>query len=342
MLRLLELLEQRGIGALVVTKMENVRYLCGFTGSSAVALVTPKRRLLFTDGRYSEQAADECPSWELVVCHGDSLEEIARSIPKGATVGFEETASYSFYRKLEGSLSPGSGTEPVSGVVEELRVRKDPEEIMAISQALKCASLGFKAVAPLIAPGAVENDIAARLDYEMRKAGAHGPAFDTVVAGGPRSSRPHARSTDLPLQEGYTVVVDFGAQLDGYRSDITRTLLLGDNQRGKALLEAVGSAMESALEKLEPGVPACEVDAAARLYLDKLGLAPMFVHSLGHGIGLETHERPTLSERSEDKLEPGMVFTVEPGLYLEGTMGIRLEEMVLMTEEGARVLSSAV
>ncbi len=337
--RLRSALDMAGLGCMLVTRMENIRYLSGFTGSSAVALVTPADSVLVTDGRYREQAGKETAGWDICVYTGSMPKAIAGALPGHSRCGFEVSCSFDFYRKLYAEVEV-SRLEPLDGIIEDLRVIKDAGEVSLIRNAVACTAVAYEAVYPLVRPGASERELAAELDYRMTLAGADGPAFDTVVASGHNSSLPHAPLTGRALEGTDTVILDFGACRQGYRSDTTRTLLMPDApERARQVYEAVRGALDNALEALEPGIKASDADAAARDRMGRAGLAEQFSHALGHGVGLETHERPTLSAVSADVLEPGMVFTVEPGAYIEGFGGVRIEELVLMTEHGPEVLS---
>lgn len=332
-----------GLEAIVVTKIENVRYLSGFSGSSALAVVTPDRKSLVTDGRYREQASVETHGWEIDIYTGDALETVSSKLTGARSVGFEKTATCDFHERLTGALSGEVELVPTSNLVEDLRAVKDEGEVELIREAVGMAGRAFEEVLPFVRGGVSERELAAELDYRMVKAGADGRAFDTVVASGPNSSLPHAGITDRRLRDGDLLVVDFGAVRLGYNSDNTRTLVVGGpDRRQREVLDAVRSALDAAIETLRPGVQASDVDAAARACLERAGLAGAFVHSIGHGVGLEVHEKPALSSRSTDKLEPGMVFTVEPGVYIEGWGGVRLEEVVRMTGTVPEVLSSSI
>jgi Xaa-Pro aminopeptidase len=341
--RLRLLFDDAGFDCMLVTKAENVRYLCGFRGSSGAALVTLDESILITDGRYREQASRETTDWDVRIHTSGIAEAVAKMVPRNTRCGFEVTVSFELYRRLVDSAGDSFSLDPVEGAVESLRALKDSGEIQLMKAAIQCASAAFEEASGMFAEGAVERRLAAELDYRMVLAGADGPAFDTVVASGPNSSLPHSPLTDRRLEAGDLVVVDFGAVKDGYRSDTTRTLLINssgtDDVRKSEALSAVKAAREAALEALTPGVKALNVDAAARDRLAELGLVEHFTHSLGHGVGLETHEKPTLSAVSDDTLEPGMVFTIEPGVYIEGLGGVRIEDIVLMTPDGPEILT---
>ena len=333
-------LEEKSLGGLIITKMENVRYLNGFTGSNAAAVATPDDCVLITDGRYREQARKEAQQWETVVYTEDLTKSISSLLEGIESIGFEATASFEFVERLR-QVFPGRSTlQSTRGIVEEMRARKDEQEISLIRQALECAGKASAEVLPLIQPGRTEREIAAELDCKMILFGADGPAFDTVVASGPNSSMPHAGITDRALAEGDLVVIDFGARKDGYCTDTSRTIVLGEpNSKQKHLLDSVKEAGDAALAVLKPGIQASEVDQVARKVIADKGLADNFSHGLGHGVGLEVHEKPTLSTVSKDVLQPGMVLTIEPGIYIEGWGGVRLEELVLMKADGIEVLS---
>jgi len=333
-------LEEESLGGLIITKMENVRYLSGFTGSNAVAVVTSDDCVLITDGRYRDQARIEAPQWETVVYRDDLPKSISSFLEGIESTGFEATASFEFVERLR-QVFPGRSTlQTTRGIVEEMRARKDEQEIELIRQALECAGKAFSETLPLVKPGNTEREIASEIDYRMMLSGADGPAFETVVASGPNSSMPHAGITDRALAEGDLVVIDFGARKDGYCTDTSRTIVLGEpKSQQKHLLGAVEEASDAALAVLKPGIQASEVDQVARKVIADKGLADNFSHGLGHGVGLEVHEKPTLSTVSKDALQPGMVFTIEPGIYVEGWGGVRLEELVLMKADGIEVLS---
>lgn len=334
-------LDERDLDCILVSKIENVRYLTGFSGSSALALVTADRSVLITDPRYAEQAACEAPWWELRVCKSRMTDTVAGELSGIARCGFETSCSFQFHKSLAASVAGRTELVPTESAVEDLRIVKDEGEIELIQASIECAAAGFEAVVKALEPGMTERELAALLDYRMVLAGADAPAFDTVLASGPNASLPHAPLTDRILESGDLVIIDFGASREGYRSDTTRTVTASPGAPGE-LYEVVEGALEAALDRLSPGVRAAEVDAAARDYIAGLGHGERFGHSLGHGVGLETHEAPTLSSRSSDLLEPGMVFTIEPGVYLPGVAGVRLEEMVAMTVRGPVVLSRGI
>lgn len=334
-----ELVAGEGLDCLLLTKPENVTYLTGFTGDSGLAVVTADRAAFVTDKRYAEQAAREIEGWEVLVYERDLPEFLAGLIEGSKAPGVEDSATLGFYNRLRRAAG-GREISEARGLVEELRALKEPSEVLAIRGAVRCASEAWDSLLPMIRPGVTERQLASALDYRMVTAGADKPAFDTIVASGPNSSMPHARVTDRALEEGDLVVVDFGARKEAYCCDVTRTVSVGtpDADRMRAL-DAVRRAWDAAFERIATGVPAAEVDGAAREQLASLGMERHFKHSLGHGVGLEVHERPTLSRLGNDTLEAGMVFTLEPGVYLDGEYGVRHEETVLLAEEGVEILT---
>ncbi len=334
-------LDKVGLECMLVTRIENVRYLTGFQGSNGAVLMTPDAALLMTDGRYREQANRQAPGWDVLIYSGSMVESIEKILPYGARCGFEVTCRYDSYRKLAKTLGE-SRLEPLDGTVEKLRVVKDAGEVRSIKAALGCALKGFAALLEKISPGMSERELAAELDYRMALAGADSPAFDTIVGSGPNSSQPHAPISDRRLEPQDLVMIDFGALKAGYRSDTTRTVCIRtfDKEQEK-VHDTVASAVEAAMEKIAPGIEASAVDAAAREVVAVAGYGERFTHALGHGVGLETHESPTISSVSNDVLEPGMIFTIEPGIYIEGWGGVRIEEMVLITSDGFEILSES-
>lgn len=334
-----ELLARSELGGLAVTRRENVRYLSGFTGENGFAVITGERAVFVTDGRFREQAERELDGWEVLIYKKDLAVAIASCLEGVARAGLEDSATVAFHSRLADALGE-TELEITDALVESLRVRKDPGEIRAIREAIACALTAWDSLLPMLQAGVTERQLAAGLDYRMLTAGADKPAFDTIVASGPNASMPHAGITDRVIEPGDQIIIDFGAMKDGYNCDITRTIALGEpSGRAADIANAVRGAWEAAFAALKPGVAAAEVDAAARDFLKSTGFADEFVHSLGHGVGLDVHEKPALSSLSAETLEPGMVFTIEPGIYLEGEAGARHEEMVLLTREGPVVLS---
>lgn len=341
--QLAEKLRQKKLDALLVTYRANLRYLCGFTGSAGVLVMTPGRRLFFTDGRYREQARWEVQGARVVVSQRSALAAAARALTRlpVRAVGIEsEHMPVAVRDKLKPLLPPKARLRHVAGLIEQQRMVKEPEEIERIRAAVLLASSLFDKVLEWIRPGVAESAIAAELEYAARRQGAQGMSFETIVAGGARSALPHGVASPQPIPNNGFVILDFGVILAGYCSDMTRTLYVGKpTARARRMYKAVREAQQAALEAVGPGVEAGEVDRAARKRLRRTGFARYFTHSTGHGVGLEIHEPPRLARGQREVLRPGMVVTIEPGIYIPGVGGVRIEDTVVVTEAGCEVLT---
>ncbi len=337
--------------AFLITSLPNVRYLCGFTGSSGALAVADHQWAFFTDGRYTEQAKAQVKNASIHVASGAPailaakwiVERIKRR--KSAQIGIEaDHVSLSAEKRIDAELRSSLGRSgfrlvPTSNAVEDLRMRKDSSEIKLIRNAVQLASSIFSQVIRAIRPSLKENDVAAELEYLARRAGAEKMSFDSIVASGPNSALPHARPTNRKIGRGF-VVLDYGVILAGYCSDMTRTIWVGRATGvARQIYAAVLEAQLAAIAAVAPGVEAQAVDGAAREVLRKDKLDKYFTHSLGHGVGLEIHEAPRLAKAQTQKLEPGMVVTIEPGVYIPGKGGVRIEDMVLVTKTGCEVLT---
>jgi Xaa-Pro aminopeptidase len=345
--RLRRPLAEAGCEALLVTKIENVRYLTGFSGSTAMLLVRGGDAILLTDGRYGDQARDELRAngVEAAVEVGrlpaqhEMLRRVLRGVP---TLGLEAAnVSWSAARDFEAMLA-GTRLVPTRGLVETLRRVKDAGELARIERAADIADIALAQVKPRLTEGVTDREFAAELELEMRRRGADGAAFETIVAVGPDGAMPHARPSGRSVEEGELVVIDFGALVEGYRSDMTRTLCVGDpGGRAQELVDAVLAAQRAGVRAVRPGVAAQDVDGASRTMLDEAGLGAAFLHGTGHGVGLEIHEAPAIAPDSADILEEGAVVTVEPGVYVNGLGGVRIEDTVVVTADGARPLTKS-
>ncbi|MBS1863100.1 MAG: aminopeptidase P family protein [Actinobacteria bacterium] len=337
--RLEAALAEQGLDRMLVTDLTNVRYLTGFTGTNGAAICGPDVRIFLTDFRYTERAAAEVSEWECVTLTGDWLGGIAERLT--GKVGFEDDhVSVRSLTKLEGKLP--DGVEPVAagGAVEALRRVKDEGELAAIAEAAKLADAALKATVEDGFVGKAERTVAGAFDARVRAAGGE-PSFDTIVAAGPNGAQPHAEPGPRVIEKGELIVFDMGAKLDGYCSDGTRTYATGDpGEEGRRVYETVLAAQQAALEAIRPGEKGEDVDAAARTVIDEAGHGEHFGHGLGHGVGLDIHEGPRLSLRSDDVLAAGEVVTVEPGIYLAGDLGVRIEDLVVIGDGGLRNLSS--
>jgi Xaa-Pro aminopeptidase len=342
--RLTERLPEVGVDLLMVTSLINVRYLTGFTGSSAIALVGPNTLVFLTDFRYVEQAAAEVdPSFDRRIITQDLVDAVPEALPPGSsTLGFEDShLSVRAYMRLRDRVP--QSTELVAGgdVVESLRAVKEPDEIHRIAEATKLADAAFRRIMERGLVGRTELDVATTLEREMRDLGAQRPSFDSIVAAGPHGALPHAQPRDVEIGRGQLVVIDWGAELDGYCSDCTRTLATGDlDESARQAYDLVHEAQLAGLETVRSGVDGREADSVARAVIDGAGHAEHYGHGLGHGVGLEIHEAPRLSQRSDSVLASGNVVTVEPGVYLPGRFGVRIEDLVVVTETGCNILTS--
>jgi len=342
--RLRASLRHSAADSLLVTSLPNVRYLCGFTGSAGMLLVTPREAVFLTDFRYRIQAAREVRGARPVEYPARAWDAVAAQVRRRRIrrLGFEpQHLTFEAHRSLAERLA-GTELAPLAGAVEELRATKDEGEVVAIRAALRAAAGAFAGVAGRLA-GRTERAAAEELEARMRRRGADGPAFPTILASGPQAALPHARPGGRRIRRGETVIVDFGARRDGYHCDLTRTLLPGGGEeRARRIYRIVAEAQRRAIAAVRPGVPAREVDAAAREVISRAGFGERFGHGTGHGVGLEVHEKPNISSRSEEVLAAGMVFTVEPGIYVEKYGGVRIEDMVLVTPSGCEILSRLV
>jgi Xaa-Pro aminopeptidase len=337
--RLEQQLAERELDRMLVTNLVNVRYLTGFTGTNGACICGNGLRFFLTDFRYTERAEAEVEGWETVTIGGDWLGGIAERL-EGRT-GFEDDQmSVRLLAKLKEKLAEGVEMVPAGGRVEELRRVKDAGELAAIEEAAKLADEVWRWSVERGLTGRSEREVARAAEARIREHGAD-PSFPTIVAAGPNGALPHAEPGEREIGRGELVVFDMGAQLDGYCSDGTRTFATGDpGEEGSAVYEVVREAQEASLQAIKAGVNGEDVDKVARAVIEAAGHGERFGHGLGHGVGLEVHEGPRLSPRADDVLAPGEVVTVEPGIYLPGKLGVRIEDLVIVTEEGLRNLSS--
>lgn len=330
------------IDGLFISFLPNVRYLTGFTGSNAILGLDPDEAVMFTDGRYETQVKlqVDCKSQ---VRKGSTWEAAAAwaNRRKWKTVGIEAARVTVEQRdSIAGMLGHGVDIKPIGRAVEQLRLVKSPAEVEAISHAVQVNSVAYAAALARFRPGMSERDLAAEIDYQMRRAGAEDSAFDTIVASGKNSALPHARPSGAGIETNQLLLIDMGALCEGYASDMTRVVVPGRiSSEARRLYGAVLEAQLAAIDAVKPGVKAVAVDAAARRTLRKHALDNLFKHSTGHGLGLEIHEAPRLGKHERLKLAAGMVITIEPGVYKEGFGGVRIEDTVLVTETGCRILT---
>ncbi len=343
--RLRESIGRKKIHGFLVTDIVNVRYLSGFLGSSGFVFVTAEKSIFVTDFRYREQAERELSGgvdsgWEIVIEKGDRIKVIRALIRRlGVRVlGFESTLSYETY---EGLSKCCVRLKPLRGVPEKLRAVKDGEEIRLIRAAVKRAEDAFLDIKPYIRQGRREKGIALMLEESLKKKGCNRLPFDIIVASGVNSAMPHARPTDKKLSPGDFVVIDWGGEAEGYCSDMTRTLLVGggDLLKKKHIYNAVLEANRAAVSSIVPGAVSRSIDAEARNSIKNAGYGEFFGHGTGHGVGLEVHEMPRITWTRSDAVEENMVFTIEPGIYIEDIGGVRIEDMILVKADGAELLT---
>jgi Xaa-Pro aminopeptidase len=343
-------LDEASIDGLLVTNIVNVRYLTGFNGSAGVLLVGPRRATLVTDGRYRTQAAEQLRDAGLAddveLCVGGTQAQrdalVTAVTGEGmARLGLEaDNVTWAAKRRWAEALAPADMVA-TSALVERLRQVKDAGELARMARAAAIADAALQEVQPMLASGPSEQAVALALDTAMRRRGAEDRAFETIVASGPNAAKPHARPGPRQLVSGDSVVIDFGAVFDGYRSDMTRTFYVGGEPRDvmARLFDVVGRAQSAGLEAVRAGVAASEVDRACRDLIAAEGWAEAFEHGTGHGVGLDIHEAPAVGPGSTAILAPGVVVTVEPGVYLAGIGGVRVEDTVVVTDGGCRPLT---
>ena len=324
-----------------VTTLQNVRYLTGFTGTTGVAFVTANEQFFITDFRYREQATEQCKNFEVIIHQTGVFQELARIIDD---LGLQRIAieademNVATYQQLQSILN--IEMLPTSGLIEKIREVKDASEIKIIRQAIEIADRAFEHILTFIKPGVTEIQVANELDFYMRSLGASGVSFDTIVASGVRSSMPHGVASQKVIESGDLITLDFGCYYEGYVSDMTRTIALGTiDSKLKEIYEIVLRANEIVNENTKAGMTGQQMDALARDYITQKGYGDDFGHSTGHGIGLDIHEGPSISYRNEEPLVVNNIVTNEPGIYLAGLGGVRIEDDLLIKEDGVEILN---
>ncbi len=341
--KLREEMAGRKLDAYLIQDRMDQYWLTGFTGEDGSVLLTPRAVVLLTDGRFDEAADREAPFARKVLRKKRKPEETVKELKraKAKRVGFNRdhmtVGDYDALRKLAGPIK----LVPTESLVTPHRARKDADEVEKLRAAIRVAEQAFQSVRAWLRPGQTEREIAAQLAYEMQKLGAQGETFPAIVAVGANSSLPHYEPGDVKLAENQLLLIDWGARVDWYGSDLTRVVWLGTlSAQMRAVFDVVRAAHDRALEAVRPGIKAKAVDKVAREIIHKAGYGKQFNHGLGHGLGIVAHESPRVAKTSADVLQPGMVITIEPGVYLPGVGGVRLEDDVLVTETGYEVLSS--
>lgn len=331
-------LQRTGADILLITNLSNIRYLSGFTGSEGTLVLSPSAGWFLTDSRYTSQAVAQVQGAQVIEFANrlDSLVSVVKE-SGAASIAFEAGhMSVQAFRDLESRL-PGIRFVPADSELTLLRAVKDAEELKTLARVAEIASQSLLQILPLVKPGAVESELAWALEVAMRERGAEGKSFDFIVASGERGALPHGRASEKRLAAGELVTFDYGALFEGYCSDETATVSLGEpDSRQREVYETVRVAQQLAIEAVRPGVSFKDVDAKARDYIASKGFGQYFGHGLGHGIGIDIHEPPTASPRSTQVIEEGMVFTVEPGIYIPGFGGVRIEDSVVVESDGCR------
>ena len=348
--RVREEMHRRGLDAFIISSLFNIRYLTSFTGSNAVLIITKKSATFLSDVRYKVQAKQEISSGDkrnhprIIITRLGLYEEASkRNLLDGAgRVGFESNQiTYAQYRVLR-KIFPHTSFASTSEIIEEVMLVKEDDEIEMIRRAVKISDRVFREVLKVIRPGVSELEVAAEISYLHKTFGAERDAFETIVASGERSALPHARAGERKLKAGDLLTLDFGCVVNGYNSDITRTVAVGKaSPRAREMYNVVHEAQQEAIDSAKDGMWAKDLDSIARKRIDRLGYGKYFTHSLGHGLGLHIHERPKVSQLSKERLRAGSVITIEPGVYVPDYGGVRIEDDVLLTEQGCIVLNTA-
>lgn len=337
-----EYLERFGVEAIVFLGLPNIRYLAGFTGSDGALILGKEKEWFLTDSRYTTQASLEVAEAGVIEyrikTEGIAALLTAESVKKA---GFEaEQTTVALWQALTEAL-PDVELIPIGAELDDLRIRKDPEELRSLAGSADIASQALLDILDSIRPGVPEREVALALEFAMKRAGAQEKSFDFIVASGPRGALPHGKASDKKIQAGELVTLDFGAIYRGYHSDETVTVAVGTpDNRQKEIYSIVRDAHDKALEAVKPGISLKELDGIARRHIEAKGYGNYFGHGLGHGVGLEVHEKPTVSFRGEQSAWEGMVFTIEPGIYIPDWGGVRIEDTVVVTQEGCRLLTS--
>lgn len=339
--RLRAKLPEKGVDGILVFGLENMRYFSGFTGDSGALLITSRDAILLTDFRYVEAARQEAPAFQVVQYQDllETLPQIVSELAVGSLAYEGNVLTVRRFQRLQEVL-PGIGWVEQDGLMETLRAIKEEAEVARMQEAARIGDEAFSYLLDRLRPGRTEKEVALELECYLKKH-SEGPAFPSIVASGPRGALPHALPGGKEIRRGELVVLDFGAVVDGYRSDMTRTVAVGEaDEKARAIYEIVRQAQLAALAAVRPGPTGREVDAVARELITQAGYGEQFGHGLGHGVGLAIHEDPPrLSPRSEGRLEENMAVTVEPGIYLPGYGGVRIEDLVFVTSNGARRLT---
>ncbi|PAE16791.1 Xaa-Pro dipeptidase [Virgibacillus sp. 7505] len=339
--KLRALMEKKNLDAFIVTSAQNRRYISGFTGSAGLLIITKSKQLFLTDFRYIEQATEQAPDFEIIEHKQSIIQEAAAQLLKeGAQqAGFEhEDVTFALYQQFQNAVH--ADLIPASGLIEELRLIKSEAELAIMKTAAEIADAAYTHILTFVKPGMKEIEVSNELEFFMRKQGATQSSFDTIVASGYRSALPHGVASDKEIQKGELVTLDYGALYNGYCSDITRTFAVGEiSDKLREIYDIVLEANLRGVAGVKPGITGKEADALTRDYISEKGYGQYFGHSTGHGLGMDVHESPALSFRSDTVLKPGMVVTVEPGIYIPEVGGCRIEDDLVLTADGSERLT---
>lgn len=336
------ILKQKELDGLLLYKPENRRYISGFTGTTGYVLITEKDAKFITDFRYIQQASAECEGFEIVkIDNQKTITDVIKDLNLEKLGVEEDFMTFGQYTNFSNKLKE---TEiiPLHGTITNLRCIKFDYEVKYIEKAASIADDAFKHILKTVRPGMTERDIALELEFFMKKEGASGLSFESIVASGNRSSLPHGVASDKVVERGDMITLDFGCIYEGYCSDMTRTFVLGKaNDKQKQIYNTVLKAQNAALESVKPGITGEELDKISREIISNNGYGEYFGHGLGHGVGLEVHELPHVNAKGKDEMKPGMIITIEPGIYIPNFGGVRIEDLVLVTKNGYKVLSKS-
>ena len=339
------ILKQENLDCLLVTDLPQIRYLCGYTGTNGLLIVFQKDATFTTDFRYAGQVKQQIQGAKIKIASRELLSELDENKQlqvKNLRVGYlEQFLPVRNLRMIE-ALLPDALLAPTTGLVESLAIQKDPGEIKLIKKAAQITDTAFERILQIIRPGVGENEVRAELEYQMMMLGSEKPGFDTIIASGPRSALPHGVASYRKIKKGDFVTLDFGAVYEGYHADMTRTVVVGKaNSRQKKIYNLVLRAQVAGTKKAKAGLKGSEVDKHVRDIIAKAGYGKNFGHGLGHGLGLQIHEEPRLSPLSDSVLAPNMVVTVEPGIYIDGWGGVRIEDDVIITRNGCQIINKS-
>jgi len=337
-----KILDLNHLDGILFSSLENIRYFCGFTGSDGALIVTKKESFFLTDSRYWTQSEDEVKESQ-IIHYGKKMEGIFSLLfdLKLRKIGFESAfLPFSAHQFLTERLNKGAKLIPLEGELKNLRAKKDPEELALLRAAIDVSSKAFLHIMEMLKEGVMEREVAFEMEFFMKQKGAEALGFDIIIASGKRSALPHGKAGGRRIEKGDFILIDFGSGFQGYNSDQTRTVICGaPSLEQQKIYQIVKDAHDRAIEKIRPGTPICEVDGAARGYIRNQGYGEYFGHGLGHGIGLAVHEDPVVNSENKGLVQEGMVFTIEPGIYIPDWGGVRIEDMVLVTAHGAEPLT---